>query len=228
MRSVVAESVGAPSEVLRLQTTRFQSPVPAGPDPGDSCTYPCQRSAYHPRQIRIHPGVPPVPSLAAQTVDRRATGHHGRSYGHVAGVCRCRCRAVLPVSVGARHSGVGTRRIEEGDRRVDADDLVALAVALDVSPITLLMPSTTDADGIVAMSAGTATAHQFWRWLAAETPLTGDTASEVFGFIWRSVPNWLLGTEYNLVESGLAPNRTQSVRRRERQLRALEQADGND
>src|SRR6476659_4961943 len=39
---------------------------------------------------------------------------------------------------------LGLRRIEAGTRRVDADDLVALAVALGVSPITLLMPA---ADG---------------------------------------------------------------------------------
>ena len=121
---------------------------------------------------------------------------------------------------------LGLRRIEEGERRVDADDLVALAVALDVSPITLLMPSTSDADGIVAMSAGTATAHQFWGWLAAETPLTGDAPSDVFGFILRSVPAWLLGTEIDLVESGLAPNQAFSVRRRVRELG--QHTDGHD
>ena len=78
------------------------------------------------------------------------------------------------------------------------------------------------------MAVGTVTARQLWRWLAAESPLTGDTPSDVFGFIWRSVPIWLLGTEYDLIESGLAPNRTYSVRRRE-QLRELgEDADGHD
>jgi hypothetical protein len=42
------------------------------------------------------------------------------------------------------------------------------------------------------------------------------------------VPVWLLGTEYDLIESGLPPNRTYSVRRRE-QLRELGQyADGHD
>lgn len=121
---------------------------------------------------------------------------------------------------------LGLRRIEEGKLRVDADDLAALAFALDVSPITLLMPSTTDADGVVAMSAGTATAQQFWRWLAAETPLTGDAPSDVFGFIWRSVPSGPLGTQIRLVESGVAPNQTFSVRRRVRDLR--QHTDGHD
>lgn len=38
---------------------------------------------------------------------------------------------------------LGLRRIEDGDRRVDVDDLMALAEALEVWPITLLMPTTT-------------------------------------------------------------------------------------
>lgn len=37
---------------------------------------------------------------------------------------------------------LGLRRIESHERRVDADDLVALAVALSVSPLTLLTPGT--------------------------------------------------------------------------------------
>jgi transcriptional regulator with XRE-family HTH domain len=123
---------------------------------------------------------------------------------------------------------LGLRRIEEGRRRVDADDLMALAVALDVSPITLLMPPTTDADDAVALVVGNVTARQLWRWLTAETPLTGDTASDVFGFIWRSVPAWLLGTDIDLIENGLPPNQTFSVRRRE-QLRELgQEADGHN
>lgn len=121
---------------------------------------------------------------------------------------------------------LGLRRIEEGQRRVDTDDLMALAVALDVSPITLLMPPITDVDDAVDTVVGTVIAHQLWRWLAAETPLTGDSPSEVFGFISRSVPTWLVGTEIDLVESGLPPNRTFSVRRRVRELRQV--ADGND
>jgi hypothetical protein len=51
---------------------------------------------------------------------------------------------------------------------------------------------------------------------------------DVFGFILGSVPGWLLGTEVDLIESGVLPNRTYSVRRRE-QLRELgTDADGND
>ena len=41
---------------------------------------------------------------------------------------------------------LAVRRIEEGNRRVDVDDLVALAIALGVSPATLLMPAHEAAD----------------------------------------------------------------------------------
>jgi hypothetical protein len=72
------------------------------------------------------------------------------------------------------------------------------------------------------------TALRLWQWLAAEMPLAGDTASDVFGFISGSVPGWLLGTEVDLIESGVLPNRTYWVRRRE-QLRELgTDSDGND
>lgn len=123
---------------------------------------------------------------------------------------------------------LGLRRIEEGERRVDADDLMALAVVLDVSPITLLMPPTTDADETTATAVGPVIALRLWQWLAAEMPLAGDTRRDVFGFISQSVPDWLLGLGVDLIESGTAPNWTYSVHRRE-QLRELGQdADGDD
>jgi transcriptional regulator with XRE-family HTH domain len=37
-------------------------------------------------------------------------------------------------------------KIERGDRRIDVDDLVALALALNVSPLTLLMPDAWELD----------------------------------------------------------------------------------
>jgi transcriptional regulator with XRE-family HTH domain len=118
--------------------------------------------------------------------------------------------------------------IERGARRVDVDDLMAFAAALGVSPITLLMPPTDDADETTDTTVGEVTGRRLWRWLTAETPLSGDTASEVFAFIARSVPDWALGTDYQLVESGLSPNRTYSVRRREQQLPESEKDDHGD
>src|SRR6478672_6208582 len=62
---------------------------------------------------------------------------------------------------------LGLRRIENGARRVDADDLVALAVALDVSPITLLMPETATGGARVQVTGveKKLTADHVWEWL---------------------------------------------------------------
>lgn len=57
-------------------------------------------------------------------------------------------------------------QIENGSRRVDVDDLVAIAIALDVSPNGLLMPSgfdsneTIEATGVQAISS-----KNFWYFL---------------------------------------------------------------
>ncbi|WP_253861457.1 helix-turn-helix domain-containing protein [Mycobacterium asiaticum] len=119
--------------------------------------------------------------------------------------------------------------IERGARRVDVDDLIALAAALGVSPATLLMPLTDNADETTDATVGEVTARRLWRWLTAETPLVADTASEVFAFVARSVPDWALGTDYQLVESGLSHSRKYSVRRSEQQLPESEKDDrGND
>jgi len=44
-------------------------------------------------------------------------------------------------AVGRPIPTLGLRRIEAGERRVDVDDLAALAVVFGVSPLTLLMPA---------------------------------------------------------------------------------------
>lgn len=95
-------------------------------------------------------------------------------------------------------SPIAVRRIEEGDRRVDVDDLTAIAVALGVSPTTLLMPHT-NVDGIETQSpddltkpitglSEPITALRMWDWLGGETPLPGD--ADVRGFFSRAMPRW--------------------------------------
>ena len=44
-------------------------------------------------------------------------------------------------ALGRKIPPLALRRIEAGERRVDVDDLVALAVALDVTPLALLLPA---------------------------------------------------------------------------------------
>lgn len=95
---------------------------------------------------------------------------------------------------------LGLRKIVAQTRRVDSDDLVALAVAFGVSPVSLLMP-------------GLRTVGQFdqveftglplpvraevgWLWLTAQDLPTPDsqplgTSAKFFAFLERSCPPWV-------------------------------------
>ena len=85
------------------------------------------------------------------------------------------------------HSAVD--QIEKGARRVDVDDLMALAAALDVSPITLLMPAKTDSSTIVDATGvgGGVSAERLWDWLNASNPLRGA----VMTFWADALPPWM-------------------------------------
>ena len=85
-------------------------------------------------------------------------------------------------------NAVGIRRIESGERRVTPDDLVALAVALDVSPATLLMPPNVDmADPVrVTGLADPAAAIGVWEWLRGPP---GPPRS-VRRSAWNTWPRW--------------------------------------
>lgn len=62
-------------------------------------------------------------------------------------------------------------RIEHGKRRVDVDDLLALAAAFRVTPSTLLLPPTAQGE-IEVTGVGTVPAHDAWRWLDGQWPLS--------------------------------------------------------
>lgn len=65
------------------------------------------------------------------------------------------------------HSAID--QIEKGTRRVDVDDLTALAVALEVSPSTLLMPYAERAGDEVRVTGWHPTdASEIWRWLQTD------------------------------------------------------------
>lgn len=102
---------------------------------------------------------------------------------------------------------LGIQRIEAGTRRVDVDDLMAIAVALGVSPSSLLMPMRHDsaearpdaavpspgddiqADEVIEITGWRThvSAHQVWEWLAANVPLVQGTMSS---FIQFGLPGW--------------------------------------
>lgn len=90
---------------------------------------------------------------------------------------------------------IGLRRIESGDRRVDVDDLVALAQALGVSPITFMTPNAqTDDEAVTVTGVGhEITARHLWRWLRAERPLPGEndlTGLRLLEFAEAALPIW--------------------------------------
>lgn len=76
----------------------------------------------------------------------------------------------------------GLKRIEVGERKVDVDDLMALAIVFGVSPLTLLMPESGSRD-IPAHVTGyghVMGSNVAWLWARADEPLelpeTPDTS----------------------------------------------------
>ncbi|SIE28757.1 putative DNA binding protein [Mycobacteroides abscessus subsp. abscessus] len=87
---------------------------------------------------------------------------------------------------------VAIRNIESEERRVNVDDLVALSVALGVSPATLLMPDIENAQGRDKLKVtgvdDPVEAHPLWIWLTGCGPLPGRNAT---GYVMRSQPRWV-------------------------------------
>lgn len=134
-----------------------------------------------------------------------------------------RLEAVANWSINA----VGIRRIESRERRVTPDDLVALAVALGVSPVTLLMPESSTATDEVDVTGfdGVLPAEALWHWLRGGYPLPGDDRLSLV-FQAAAWPAWRLKDQ---IESD---KRAQGAwiqgRRAVKRLDELESGDGND
>jgi len=86
----------------------------------------------------------------------------------------------------------GIHRLENGRRRVDVDDLIALGLVFGVSPITLLLPPVAEGEieltDKVQVDAATA-----WNWLQARRPVDvpedeDDAAYAVTTFLRNSLP----------------------------------------
>lgn len=115
----------------------------------------------------------PVGDYVRANVER-LRGERGLTYRDLSALLGERGRRIPPL---------GLSRIEQGTRRVDADDLVALAMVLGVSPATLLLPrpqlsaygeKAPDGDD-VQLTNGEATSWQAaWRWATGEQPLVDN------------------------------------------------------
>jgi len=67
--------------------------------------------------------------------------------------------------------------IERGVRKVDVDDLMHLALALDVSPLDLLLPERTDPGAHPITGATPRQTRELWAWAADGGALTGPGAT---------------------------------------------------
>lgn len=82
---------------------------------------------------------------------------------------------------------LGLGRIEAGERRVDVDELTALAATFGVCPATLLMPDTETAEAIVQLTGvEKGQAQRLWSWLTGSYPLQGS----VLAFFNVALPQW--------------------------------------
>ena len=77
-------------------------------------------------------------------------------------------------TVGRKIPPLALRRIEAGERRVDVDDLVALALALDVAPVALLLPSDRESFRRVVANGDPYPWQHIWLWGTGLQPLSGD------------------------------------------------------
>jgi hypothetical protein len=75
--------------------------------------------------------------------------------------------------LGRRIPPLGLSRIEQGERRVDADDLAALAVALGVNWSRLLLPVENLSEGFPLTPATVVARRDAWGWAQGTHPLPG-------------------------------------------------------
>lgn len=94
-------------------------------------------------------------------------------------------------AIGRPMDASAVNRIELGERRVDIDDLIALAMALNVSPIRIIFPS---AEGSVELTSTHAvSAAEAWAWADGDKPLTvsaSDPDGDTLRFRLDSRPAW--------------------------------------
>lgn len=70
---------------------------------------------------------------------------------------------------------ISLRRIEDGDRRIDVDDLMALSFVLDVRPYDLLLP-VREPDRVVEVTGpGERQSAEVWSWALNGTPIGSPT-----------------------------------------------------
>jgi transcriptional regulator with XRE-family HTH domain len=91
--------------------------------------------------------------------------------------------------MGREIPSLGLRRIESGERKVDVDDLVALALVLNVSPLGLLLPAV---ESSVVPQGTPHFAEDIWAWGRGGHPISmsqpGSDVGEWIEFMVASNP----------------------------------------
>lgn len=77
--------------------------------------------------------------------------------------------------VGRKIPAISLRRIEDGDRRMDVDDILALAFVLDVRPYDLLLPVRESGRVVEVTGPGERQSDEIWSWALHGTPIGSPT-----------------------------------------------------
>ncbi|MET9083755.1 helix-turn-helix transcriptional regulator [Streptomyces sp. NPDC004237] len=105
------------------------------------------------------------------------------------GMSTTRLSKALKDDAGHAIPATGITRIEKGQRRVDSDDLVAFALVFNVSPLTLLLPSTANDAAAALTDKREVTSRTAWYWGVGRRPAT----------------DWEPGAAANLAGPGVDP-----------------------
>jgi transcriptional regulator with XRE-family HTH domain len=119
---------------------------------------------------------------------------------------------------------LGLSRMERGARRVDADDLVAIAMALGVNPSALLLPRAGSADDEIDLAPNARYASaDAWGWADGRGPLPGQPGG-AHDFLVYARPEYIAHKELEYLEELLRERREPDVAGLRRQLAELKES----
>lgn len=112
----------------------------------------------------------------------RLREHRRLNYTDLSGLLARRGRTLSAETLG---------KVERRERRIDVDDLVALAVALGVTPNRLLLPANVrDDEPVELLPEVRVSAMKAWKWAAGDEPLgDGFSSREHLAFIEENQPH---------------------------------------
>ncbi|AUN42574.1 hypothetical protein ASU32_23210 [Tsukamurella tyrosinosolvens] len=99
---------------------------------------------------------------------------------------------------GVKMSAPTYQQVERGDTRVTVDLLTAAAAILDVSPVTLLLPSAVQGgDAVELTGIARNTVGRVWQWLRGDRSPSTDMISPeaIYRHRMGSYPRWLMPPE---------------------------------